>query len=544
MSSYDEDYEAMRRKRREAVEKKRMADYQAEVKAVERAAKPPPEPLVVTPWGTYTASQLVGMGQTGPDGRIVINLQPPAVPPPPPAPWPPPPAPVSAPPASVAVSLAKPEPEAWRPGARPGRAWLGHYADAHDKDEEALLPEATPGHTLVVGATRMGKTRLLLLLAGEALASGASIATLDLKNAHFTLGRLCGVAHAAGLAPGDLSLFLPSVSPGPGWNPLLEGPEAVDEFLEVFKGLAQGSWGPKMDLLFRGALALLASRRLSLFELRHLVENAAYAKGLASPAGSRSEQEEYLLGRVAGRDADADPVLNKVIPVVDRDYFKRCLCAERNTFSMGSLWQRRQLACFHLDRVRLGEDGAKALGALAARRLFTASIEPPGPGRVILMADEAGEVDKLSGGQMERTLSQGGESRLSLMLACQLLSQLPTSLRESALTNTSLKCFFQIGPKDVKSVDEALGDGWGSRAASLGKQHCLVQVGKSTPRVVRVADLDPPPPPEWENQGQRLAPDEWDGMPARRREAVQKVLGKSLPRLDAAPKDWDRDGLS
>ena len=511
MSSYSEEYEAMRQRHRQAVADKRLADRQAHIEALGRQPSLPIE--------------------------VVSNEVPPSLKAVPPASQPDMPL--------LPAPLPLPVQEDWSPGARPGRAWLGHYADtfgtAAATSEEALLPAAVMGHTLVVGATRMGKTRLLLLLAGEALADGASIAALDLKGASFTLGRLCAVADAAGLGPQDRALFLPSAPPGPGWNPLLEGREAVGEILGVFKSLAGSSWGPKMDTLFRSALTLLAERRLSLFELPTLISNPVYTKALAG-SGVQSHLGQYLLDRVTGRDADTDPVLNKLLPVLDVPFFEQCLCAERNTFSMGSLWQRQQLACFHLDRKRLSEEGAGALGALAARRLFAAAIEPAGSGRVVLMADEAGEIDRLSGGRMERTLSEGGESRLSLLLACQYLSQLPGNLRESALTNAGLKCFFRLGPEDARLVDRALGNNWGSRTADLGPQHCLVQVGEGIPRIVRVADLDPQPASGWERQGARLQIGEWEGLPGRRRAGIQAVIGRSLPRLGTSDGEWGRKG--
>lgn len=504
MSSYGEEYEAMRQRHRQAIADKRLADRQEHIDALGRQ---PSLPLKAVLQRT-TPARL-------PDTSLL------------PAPLPP------------------PVQETWAPGARPGRAWLGHYADIlgtrSTAPEEALLPAAVMGHTLVVGATRMGKTRLLLLLAGEALADGASVAALDLKGASFTLGRLCAVAGAAGVGPQDCSLFLPSAPPGPGWNPLLEGREAVGEILGMFKALAGSSWGPKMDTLFRSALTLLAEQRLSLFELPLLISSPAYAKALTGSA-VQSHLGQYLLDRVTGRDADTDPVLNKLLPVLDVPFFEQCLCAERNTFSMGSLWQRQQLVCFHLDRKRLSEEGAGALGALAARRLFAAAIEPAGPGRVVLLADEAGEIDRLSGGRMERTLSEGGESRLSLLLACQYLSQLPGNLRESALTNAALKCFFRLGPEDARLVDRALGSNWGSRTADLGPQHCLVQVGEGTPRIVRVADLDPQPVSGWELQGARLQTDEWEGLPGRRSAGIQAVIGHSLPRLGTSGGNWGRNG--
>ncbi|MGI4791093.1 MAG: hypothetical protein ACRYFS_19880 [Janthinobacterium lividum] len=508
MSSYSDEYEEMRRRHRQAVAEKRLTDRQAYIDALAYKPSPPHKPA----------------------SRATLS---------------PAPSSLSAP-APDTHSLPAPLPvrEEWSPGARPGRAWLGHYADVSGASdtyafEEALLPSAVAGHTLVVGATRMGKTRLLLLLAGEALADGASVAALDLKDAQFTLGRLCAVADEAGLGPYDRALFLPSVSPGPGWNPLLEGPEAVAEILGIFIALAGGSWGPKMGTLFRSALALLQQRGLSLFELPALISDSVYTRALAGGV-QQSHLGGYLLDRVTGKDADTDPVLNKLLPILDVPYFERCLCAERNTFAMAQLWQRQTLACFHLDRRRLGEEGAGALGSMAARRLFSAAIQPSGPGQVVLLADEAGEVDRLSGGRMERTLSEGGESRLSLLLACQYLNQLPAGLRESALTNANLKCFFRLGPEDAKLVDRAIGVGWGARAANLDPQHCLVQVGKGTPRIVRVADLDPQPSPGWDRLGGHLRADEWEGLPDRRRAGIKAAVGRALPPLGVAESNWGK----
>ena len=119
---------------------------------------------------------------------------------------------------------------------------------------------------------------------------------------------------------------------------------------------------------------------------------------------------------------------------------------------------------------------------------------------------------------MERTLSEGGESRLSLLLACQYLGQLPAGLRESALTNANLKCFFRLGPEDVKLVDRAVGAGWGARAAGL----------------------DPQPVPGWDQLGGRLRADEWESLPDRRRAGIKVAIGRALPPLDKAEGNWGK----
>lgn len=152
MSSYSGEYEAMRQRHRQAVAEKRLADRQEQIDAVSRR-----------PSSTPKISSRADLPAHIPETLLL-------------------PAPPTL-----------PEPEDWRPGARPGRAWLGHYADTYvahatGASEEALLPAAVTGHTLVVGATRMGKTRLLLLLAGKALADGANVAAPDFKVAQFTAG--------------------------------------------------------------------------------------------------------------------------------------------------------------------------------------------------------------------------------------------------------------------------------------------------------------------------------------------------------------------
>ena len=488
---------------------------------------------------------------TKPGEQVVLVAPPPPPPPPPPAltiifpPMPPPIVVTAAVPLSDLPSANPPLPalsnSLWSIGAFSGKAWLGYYGDVKD-DQVALAPlTALQRHGLVVGGSGMGKSRLTLLLAGEALGAGWSVAALELKKPEDLLGRLCALADAVGLPEYNRALFLPGFAPGPGWNPLLgEAPlaEKVSELLDVFRALAAGSWGPKMDKLFRAALTVLAANGLSLFELPSLLSNPRYAKALIAQATPPHPEDatavqracETLQTRAAGDDPD--PVINKVDPMLVRPFFEKSLCAGRNTFAMEDLWQSQTLAGFHLDRKRLGEDGAMAFGAMALRRLFAASLEPAGYQQVLLLADEAGEVDRLSGGRLERTISEARSSRLSVLLSCQHLSQLPSGLRESALTSAGVRCFFRLGPDDARAVGRILGSQWEGPLQQLGAQECVVQVDGGSPRQVDVADVSPVVPAGWAGAGQRLSQEEWDTVGAWRTEGMAAVVSASMPPLD------------
>jgi len=522
------------------------------------ATTPPPSgPTTVILPTSYAGAPFIHV--TNPEEQVVILAPPPPPPPPPPpvtiifAPVPPP-APPPIPMTAVLPSPALPSPAPsnplWSIGAHPGKAWLGYYGDVKD-DQVALAPlTALQRHGLIVGGSGMGKSRFTLLLAGEALGAGWSVAALELKKPEDLLGRLCALADVVGLPEYNRALFLPGVSPGPGWNPLLgEAPlaEKTSELLDVFRALAAGSWGPKMDKLFRAALTLLAAQGLSLYELPRLLSDSRYAKSLIAQAVPPHPEDatavqrarETLQTRAAGDDPD--PVINKVDPILVRPFFEKCLCAGRNTFEMEDLWRSQTLAGFHLDRKRLGEDGAMAFGAMALRRLFAASLEPAGFQQVLLLADEAGEVDRLSGGRLERTISEARSSRLSVLLSCQHLSQLPSGLRESALTSAGVRCFFRLGPDDARAVGRILGSHWEGQLQQLDAQECVVQVDGGPPRLVDVADVNPVVFSGWAGAGQRLSQDEWDTVGAWRTEGMEAVVSASLPPLDGRAR---RNGTS
>lgn len=377
---------------------------------------PPAAPTTVILSASYAGAPIIRGTKPG-EPDVIFAPPPPPVTiifaPPPPvttifAPFPPPP-PVPAPPVPVTAPLPSPNPPPsaalsdplWSVGAYPGKAWLGYYGDVKE-DQVALAPlTALQRHGLIVGGSGMGKSRVTLLLAGEALGTGWSVAALELKKPEDLLGRLCALADSVGLPAHNRALFLPGVSPGPGWNPLIgEAPmaEKISELLDVFRALAAGSWGPKMDKLFRAALTLLAAHGLSLYELPRLLSDARYARSLIAQAVPPHPEDATAVQRAretlqtrATAD-DPDPVINKVDPILVRPFFEKCLCAQRNTFAMEDLWRSQTLAGFHLDRKRLGDDGAMAFGAMALRRLFAASLEPAGYQQVLLLADEAGEL--------------------------------------------------------------------------------------------------------------------------------------------------------
>lgn len=59
-----------------------------------------------------------------------------------------------------------------------------------------------------------------------------------------------------------------------------------------------------------------------------------------------------------------------------------------------------------------------------------------------------------------------------------------------------------------------------------------MQVDGGSPRLVDVADVNPVVSTGWASVGQRLSQDKWDSVGVWRTEAMEAVVGASLPPLD------------
>jgi hypothetical protein len=394
-----------------------------------------------------------------------------------------------------------------------GRPWLRAWAaERLDIPIHSLDGQGAPSggasvgldqlarHACVCGATGSGKTRLALHLLAEQIKSGCSVVLLDPKAE--TVRHLLTLAHAAGMDPAQVTVLSPFLAGtgAPGWNPLdgkasgVTPAQAAADVVSVLEK-STSSWGPRMADLLTNALIVVASHRLSLFELARFLQREDYREGLlsrplpdsqldsqddasalsdASPLSDVAflEARDYFVSEFAAwskseRAAAVAPVLNKFRELLRSPFLRSLLCAKRTTLHLGSLWHKPGLVLVHLDAASLGDEGVRLLGGLLAHQLLRTAMRAEGPVPVVLALDEMGVSEEFVGGAAAKILAIARSRGLRLLVACQHLAQLSDGLRSALLANTAVQAFFRLGYADARLVAASLSAGTGERVSKV-----------------------------------------------------------------------------
>lgn len=380
-------------------------------------------------------------------------------------------------------------------------------------DSATVSDDALSHHTFLCGSTGSGKTRLLLHLVAQQMASGYSAVVMDTKRE--TLWRVLAAAKQRGIPPENILLLLPGEDGNgcPVWNPLLPEEESgslsasVAAFVSILAA-AFDSWGPRTHDILTNAALLVAAHGLSLYELVRFLQIDTYRAALArlplpdaslrkaadriavSEAWTYFTREFSTWGR-GEQNTAVSPVLNKLRGLVNMPFLRALFCGrnEKNggttkDLRLSQLWQGKRLLLVHLDEHTLGQEGARLLAGIFLKKLFGAAVQngaKPGSKPVVLALDELGLSERMTGGAVTDILAAAREYRLRLMAACQHLSQLSPPLRDALLTNTALRVFFRLGDADAKIAAATLAAGCGNRLRRLVIDSAPAKAGGTAP---------------------------------------------------------------
>ncbi|MCX6378647.1 MAG: DUF87 domain-containing protein, partial [Armatimonadetes bacterium] len=300
-------------------------------------------------------------------------------------------------------------------------------ADPPD-DLFAIPIERFGRHTLIVGGSGGGKTRLAMHLVREQLRAGCSLVILDYKDE--TIRQALAITEEVGLAPENVTLIWPrETSYGiPRWNPLLGESSAlsqrVNQFVDIMAGLFANSWGPRLEDILRNATTVIAAQGLSLIELMEFLRNETYrtrllAQAHGSPAYRQHPEQhryfevEFASMSKADKATAVNAVTNKLRVFTTTEYFRALFCDNQQNLNLESLWNRQQVILVHLDTVTLGEPGIRALVGLLTNALYAAALSVEDKNRkretkpvpVLLTLDELETQERYAGKALTEILN-------------------------------------------------------------------------------------------------------------------------------------------
>jgi len=360
-------------------------------------------------------------------------------------------------------------------------------------------------HTMICGPTGVGKSALITNLALADLREGRGCLVIDGKGdlADDLLARIPQERLA------DLIVLDPAADgPMPGLRVFGQGrdPElTADLVLGVLRDLFADSWGVRSEQWLRAGLVTLAHDPTgTLGDLPYLFSDDAYRRRLVGRL-----RDPLLLATWAAFEAmkpgeranQLGAPLNKLNQLLGRRVLRTVLSQPKPSLDLTDVIRRGRVVIVSLSPGRMGAPAARLMGALivhqllvavqaraaiapARRRPFSVYIDEP---RVL--GDIPVPLDTLF--ELARGLGVG------MTLAVQSVTQLPTAIRNAALTNSGSLIAFRQNHDDAELLAAQLSGLSAEGLEHLGPFEMIARVGLGPGDVAApVSGRTLPPPSE------------------------------------------------
>ncbi len=361
----------------------------------------------------------------------------------------------------------------------------------------------TLSHMVTAGPSGVGKSALLAGAVAQDLVAGRGCLVLDGK------GDLA--AEILRLVPehrqGEVIVLDPGrPGPVPGLRVFGSGdPElSGDLVLGMFRSIFIDSWGVRSDKWLRAGLVTLAhDRSATLADLPFLFASDSYRRrlvgGLRDPL-LRAVWAEFEALSPEGRALQLGSPLTKVNELVGRRVVRSVLAQSEPKWDMREVLAKGQVVVVSLSPGVIGSPASRLLAALVVHELFQAvqgraqvPAERRRPFNVYVdepkvFTDIPMPLDSLF--ELARGLGVG------LTLSAQSITQLPTDLARSALTNAATLIAFRQNADDAKLLARELPGVTPEELQALGRFEIAARIGLGPGDVSSPVTGRTLPPPE------------------------------------------------
>jgi hypothetical protein len=399
------------------------------------------------------------------------------------------------------------------PGVRLGR--LGDKLGGESSEQKGplvLWPDAwRTRHFYALGATRMGKSTLLLNMIAQDLAAGRGLCLID---PHGDLAR-----DVLSLVPPEREkdvLFLDLADAA--FPPALGLLDARDEWeerllvsdlLSILRRLFASSWGDRLEHLLRHALlTLLADKRHkhTLREVRPLLSDEAFRAHVLTGIKDPDLRLFWARELPAYPASALSPIYNKLGLLFSSPLVRNIAGGSASKLHFGELMREKKVLLVDLSAGKIGQDNAHFLGALLVSRLQLSAMHTLRLGRqertnFTLYVDEFHAFIVSS---FETILSEAGKAGLEMVMANQFLEQLDQGLQTAILSNVGTLVSFRVSAATAHGLEREFGGVVEAEAlVDLSRGEAVARLGRAG-NTVRLNTFGPPPLLEAAQQAQRI----------------------------------------
>ena len=313
-------------------------------------------------------------------------------------------------------------------------------------------------HVYMIGKSRVGKSKLLELLARQDIAYGHGLIFID--------------PHGDTIR--DLLEFIPRERAGdvcvidpldtehpPAFNPFDGVPDAFKHLLsegliEVMHRQFGAAWTPRVEHIFRFVcLALLDRPHATMQGIVSMLTDEAYRRDTIPHIKDETVRRFWEIQFPAFMekyDAEAImPLVNKFTQFFSDPILGAIVSQRENKVDLSRLINEKKIVLVNLARGRLDEDAAGFLGSLFIIKLHQAGIErtmspAPEPNDFYVYCDE---FPKLAVDTLRDILSLGKKYGFCLALAHQYIGQLSPKMQAAVLGYAGTIVVFRVGGDDA-----------------------------------------------------------------------------------------------
>lgn len=293
-------------------------------------------------------------------------------------------------------------------------------------------------HTLILGQTGVGKSKLISLLIrrleGLRLTDKYAVVLIDPHSAIFAdLGQVRGAANFD-FVKSHCSLFMKGAEPK----------IATELTLLLFKTLLADQFNPRLEQVLKySTFALISADAMSLGNLRRFLGELEFRKGVLKrvddDALTRFFDTDFIEAQAQFQDAAVMPVLTLIDELNLLPVFKEGK-------QLKDLIDGNFLTSFSLSRIPLGDKATKLIAGLLVQQLFLLAQSGSLRKRLILVIDEVPAVENAA---MAAILSESRKFGMSLFLSMQFLDQVGAALQQTVLSNVYNYFVFKTDEKDA-----------------------------------------------------------------------------------------------
>lgn len=369
-----------------------------------------------------------------------------------------------------------------------------------NEQQPVVWPDAYRNrHLYTLGATRMGKSTLLLNLIAQDLSSGRGLCLLD---PHGDLAQ-----DVLALVPPERQADVLYLNLGDREHPVALGLlDAKDEWkrrllcadtIAVLHRLFASSWGDRIEHVLRHVLlTLLSQPGHTLRDVRPLLSDKSYREGVLAHVTDPELQAFWRSEFPSYSASTFGPLYNKLGLLLSSPLVRNIVAQRESRLSLAGCMDESRVLLVNLNRGALGEDAAHFLGALLVSKLQIAAMarlrQERGSRRPFTLYVD--EFQQLVVGSFESILSEAGKAGLHLVLANQFLEQLSDKLQTAILSNAGTLVSFRVSAESGRRLEREFAGRFTSEdAVSLNRGEVLCRIG-SAEGCARLHTLPPPTP--------------------------------------------------